>query len=69
MLHHLYQVEELGQVSLQEFGDPYSVHKLSHTILLLPVPYHLHRHLPYVGGYQQPLHVLQRKVKTREVSC
>ena len=69
MLRHLAQAEEVGQVFPQDIRDSLDLCTLSPTILLLPVPSHLHHHLPYVCGNQQPLHTLQRRVKPREVAC
>ena len=69
VLRHLAQAEEVGQVCPQDIGESLALCTLSHTSLILPVSSHLHCHLPYVCGYQQPLHALQRKVDPGEVAC
>ena len=69
MLHHLAHAEEVGQVFTQEIRDSLALRALSHMSLLLPLPYHLHRHHPYVCGYLQPMHAMQHGVKPGKVAC
>ena len=69
MIRHLENAEELGQVCTQDIGYSLALSTLSYTSLILLVTSNLHFHLPYVCGYQKPLHALQSGVKTRDVAC
>ena len=69
VLQHLSHKEEVGNVSSKKIGEYFDLPKISHTSLLLPVLSHIQRHLPYVCGYQQPLHAMQHSNKPGEVAC